>query len=73
MKTTSSVQPDTEVFGLSGSPRINGNSDILLKNIISGVTQEDVVSDYLNLTKVNFQGCIGCEKCRDEGFRDGGT
>jgi multimeric flavodoxin WrbA len=66
MKNLSNLQPNIEVFGLSGSPRINGNSDILLTNIISGVTQENVASDYLNLTKVKFQGCIGCEKCRKD-------
>ncbi len=66
MKTSLDVQPDIEVFGLSGSPRINGNSDILLKTILSGVTQESVASEHLNLTKVKFQGCIGCEKCRKD-------
>ncbi len=65
-KNPSSSQPGIEIFGVSGSPRINGNSDILLKNIISGVTQETVISDYLNLTKVQFQGCIGCERCRKD-------
>jgi multimeric flavodoxin WrbA len=66
MITISNIQPNIEVFGLSGSPRINGNSDTLLKNIISGVSQQNVVSDCLNLTQVNFQGCIGCEKCRKD-------
>ncbi|NDY74351.1 flavodoxin family protein [Desulfobacter hydrogenophilus] len=66
IKNSSNLQPNIEIFGLSGSPRINGNSDILLKNIISGVNQENVTSDYLNLTKVQFQGCIGCEKCRKD-------
>lgn len=66
IENPSHLQPDIEIFGLSGSPRINGNSDILLKNIISGVTQENVISDSLNLTKVQFQGCIGCEKCRKD-------
>jgi multimeric flavodoxin WrbA len=66
MKNLSNLQPNIEIFGLSGSPRINGNSDILLKNIIFGAAQEKVVSDYLNLTKVKFQGCIGCEKCRKD-------
>ncbi len=58
--------PNNEVFGLSASPRINGNSDVLLKSIMSGVTHENVASEYLNLTKVKFQGCIGCEKCRKD-------
>ncbi|MCG6911288.1 MAG: flavodoxin family protein [Deltaproteobacteria bacterium] len=66
MKSALDLKPGVEVFGLSGSPRINGNSDILLKNILSGVAQENVVSDYLNLTQVKFQGCIGCEKCRKD-------
>lgn len=66
MKNALNLQPNIEVLGLSGSPRINGNSDILLKNIMSGVARENVGSDYLNLTKVNFQGCIGCEKCRKD-------
>ena len=77
IKKSSDRQPDIEVFGLSGSPRINGNSDILLKNIISGVARENVVSDCLNLTKLKFQGCIGCEKCRKDkictGLIDGMT
>lgn len=65
-KNLTRPQPDTEVFGVSGSPRIKGNSDILLKNIISGVAQEKVPSHYLNLTKIHFQGCVGCEKCRKD-------
>lgn len=66
MKKSLDLQPNIEVFGVSGSPRINGNSDILLKNIISGVARQNVATDHLNLTKATFQGCIGCEKCRKD-------
>lgn len=58
--------PKNEVFGVSGSPRRNGNSDILLKTILSGVSKENISSTHLNLTKIQFQGCIGCEKCRKD-------
>ena len=58
--------PKNEVLGLSGSPRINGNSDILLKNIILGADRENISSEYLNLTRIQFQGCVGCEKCRKD-------
>jgi multimeric flavodoxin WrbA len=58
------IQPENIVVGFSGSPRKNGNSDILLKTIISGVNKEDVSSEYWNLTDIQFKGCIGCEKCR---------
>ena len=65
-KSTSNLQPNIGVFGISGSPRINGNSDTLLKNIISGVAREKMPSGYLNLTRIQFQGCMGCEKCRKD-------
>jgi len=61
-----SNNPKNEVFGVSGSPRRNGNSDILLKTILSGVSEEELPSEHLNLTKIQFQGCIGCEKCRKD-------
>jgi multimeric flavodoxin WrbA len=59
-----STNPENKVIGFSGSPRKNGNSDILLKKIISGVKQEKIPADYWNLTEIQFKGCIGCEKCR---------
>ncbi|NWH05372.1 flavodoxin family protein [Desulfobacter latus] len=58
--------PEKTVLGFSGSPRINGNSDLILNQIISGVVRENIAADALNLTKLKFQGCIGCEKCRKD-------
>jgi multimeric flavodoxin WrbA len=57
-------QPENRVFAVSGSPRRNGNSDILLQKIAAGVKQQGTPVRSLNLTQVQFQGCIGCEKCR---------
>ena len=65
-KKTDSLQPHNVVFGVSGSPRVNGNSDSILKQILVGVSKENVPSSYLNLSKIQFQGCIGCERCRKE-------
>lgn len=58
------IKPENKVLGFSGSPRKNGNSDILLKTMMSGVIQEEIPADYWNLTDIQFKGCIGCEKCR---------
>lgn len=66
IEATQNLQPKNEVFGVSGSPRKKGNSDIILNNIISGVSNEGISSTHLNLTTVQFQGCIGCEKCRKD-------
>lgn len=75
LQNRTNFQPDVEVLGVSGSPRKNGNSDVILKTMISGVSEERVSSSYLNLTNIQFQGCIGCEKCRKDkictGLTDG--
>ena len=55
-----------KIFGISGSPRRNGNSDILLHEIIKGATTSGVAAESLNLTRCKFKGCIGCEKCRKD-------
>ncbi|WP_319574978.1 flavodoxin family protein [uncultured Desulfobacter sp.] len=60
------INPEKTIMGFSGSPRINGNSDTILNQIISGVARENIEADALNLTKLKFQGCIGCEKCRKD-------
>ncbi len=58
------IYPENRAVGFSGSPRKNGNSDIVLKTIMTGINQEGVHSDHYNLTDIDFTGCIGCEKCR---------
>lgn len=69
------MNPENKVIGFSGSPRKNGNSDLLLKKIISGVTDQTVPADCWNLTEFQFSGCIGCEQCRKSkictGINDG--
>lgn len=59
-------RPENKIIGFSGSPRKNGNSDILLKTILSGADQEEIPTKSINLRSINFQGCIGCEKCRKD-------
>lgn len=69
------LQPGGKILGIGGSPRKNGNSDVLLKTIIAGASQENVPSTALFLREMQFQGCIGCEKCRKDdictGLMDG--
>jgi len=56
--------PDKRVFGLSGSPRKGGNSDVLLTHILKGVKQNEVPVEKVRLFNYQYQPCIGCEKCR---------
>jgi len=71
----STIHPENKVVGFSGSPRKNGNSDLLLKKIMSGVQDAELPADCWNLTEFQFSGCIGCEQCRKTkvctGLKDG--
>ncbi len=67
--------PGNKVLGVGGSPRENGNSDILLRQALNGVGQENIECSLIQLRDVQFQGCIGCEQCRKDkictGLNDG--
>jgi multimeric flavodoxin WrbA len=66
-----------KIIGISGSPRKNGNSDILLKTILDGAKKQKAVTKRVHLPDYQFQPCIGCEKCRKDkictGLHDGMT
>jgi multimeric flavodoxin WrbA len=74
MKTLSSIiksnkdnlLPGDEILGVGGSPRKNGNSDVLLRQVLAGVSQESIECSLVQLRDIQFQGCIGCEKCRKD-------
>jgi multimeric flavodoxin WrbA len=67
--------PENKVLGVGGSPRKNGNSDVLLKQVLKGASQENTECSLIQLRDIQFQGCIGCEKCRKDkictGLNDG--
>lgn len=71
------IKPINRVIGFNGSPRINGNSGILLKTILSGVNEHRIPVESWNLSEIQFKGCLGCEKCRKDkvctGIIDGMT
>lgn len=64
-----------KIIGIVGSPRKNGNSDVLLKHMLSGAEKEHVFTEKIYLRDYQFQPCIGCEKCRKDkictGLNDG--
>ncbi|WP_136798451.1 flavodoxin family protein [Desulfosediminicola ganghwensis] len=63
---STSTPPDNKILGIGGSPRRNGNSDILLKNALKGSSRQGVQSESYQLRDIQFQGCIGCEMCRKD-------
>lgn len=65
-----SSQP-IRILGVGGSPRRNGNSDALLRQILKGAAGPDFAAGGIHLRDYQYQGCIGCEKCRKSGVCKG--
>jgi len=64
-----------KVLGIGGSPRKDGNSDIVLRHILDGAQQAGAATEEVQLREYQFAGCIGCERCRKAeectGLKDG--
>lgn len=63
-KAAPSVLPQPQVLGIEASPRKGGNSDVLLTHVLQGVAGGGVPADSAHLRDFQYQGCIGCERCR---------
>lgn len=67
--------PEPRVLGIGGSPRKNGNSDVLLNHILKGVSEKSIIGERAHLREFQYHGCIGCERCRKDkictGLKDG--
>jgi len=58
--------PQASVLGVGGSPRRQGNSDVLLEQILKGAREKEVPVTDIHLRDIQFSACIGCEKCRKD-------
>ena len=67
--------PKPKALGIGGSPRKGGNSDVLLKHILNGVSENKISAYKVQLRDFQYQACIGCERCRKDkictGLNDG--
>lgn len=58
---------------LLGSPRKNGNTELLLKKVIQGIEQAHVKWELIRLPGLDIHPCIGCGTCEKKGtcfFKD---
>jgi multimeric flavodoxin WrbA len=56
-----------KVLGVLGSPRIGGNSDILLDQALAGAREEGAEVEKIVLCQKKISGCLNCEKCNETG------
>jgi len=55
------------VLGINGSPRIGGNTDILLDKALEGASGKGAKIEKVILNKLKFSPCQECENVRDDG------
>jgi multimeric flavodoxin WrbA len=51
---------------INGSPRVDGNTDTILRLLIKGTKSIPLEPIYRKLRELSIAECIGCCKCRDE-------
>ena len=56
-----------KVLGISGSPRIKGNTDILLDNVLKGAKSKGADTEKIILNKLRFSPCQECDDIKDDG------
>ncbi len=57
-----------KVLGIMGSPRIGGNSDILLDDALAGAKDSGAQVEKIILVKKKISGCLDCRKCNETGL-----
>lgn len=56
-----------KVLGILGSPRLGGNSDILLDQALAGAKDAGAGVEKIALCQKKISGCLNCEKCNETG------
>jgi multimeric flavodoxin WrbA len=52
-----------KVIAFNGSPRINGNTAMLINAVFDELQKEGIETEFLQLGGKNIKGCRGCRKC----------
>jgi multimeric flavodoxin WrbA len=52
-----------KVLGISTSPRIKGNSDLLLRQALAGAESANASTEYVRLSDYKVNPCIECNSC----------
>jgi multimeric flavodoxin WrbA len=57
-----------KVLGILGSPRLGGNSDILLDQALAGAREAGAETEKIILNQKKISGCLDCGKCNETGI-----
>lgn len=52
-----------KITAFLGSPRANGNTDILALKVLEGAKEAGCGTEAIALRRLTIKGCVGCEQC----------
>jgi multimeric flavodoxin WrbA len=58
-----------KVLGLIGSPRVNGNTDLLVSRILDGAGASNHLTEKLYLYDLDISPCVDCRRCKNGDFQ----
>jgi len=56
-----------KVLGISTSPRVDGSSDLLLRQALAGAESTGASTEYISLRDFNIAPCVECNDCYTTG------
>jgi multimeric flavodoxin WrbA len=58
-------ESDMKVVAFNGSPRKDGNTNILINRLLREVEREGIETELVQLSEKEIRGCIACFKCHE--------
>ncbi len=55
-----------KVLGINGSPRKGGNTELLIKEVLTSLQEQGIETEFFQLGGKEVNGCIACMKCRQK-------
>lgn len=55
------------VVGIDGSPRRDGNTEKLLRKVLAGSEEVGAATEFIKLSDLTINFCLGCGTCRASG------
>ena len=56
-----------KVIGISGSPRPEGNTTLLVREALNAIAEEGIETEFISLADKELNPCIGCNICKEIG------
>ncbi|MHB8127219.1 MAG: flavodoxin family protein [Desulfitobacteriaceae bacterium] len=53
-----------KVIAINGSPRVTGNTQVLLEQVLTGAAEKGAETKQFNINQMNIKGCQACMHCR---------